>query len=254
MRPLLAADWLQIAIFLFIIFSSLIGQAYKAVQQQKKAPKRAPRPPVPPVPPAEGGEVVAKAERPQTAIEKEIEAFLRRTLGQPEKAQPPSAQPTKPKPRQRAATASGKPATTRPAVGKQLPSSQPRRPVPARPSADEPQPFATSESVAEHVERHIQRGGVAERDTHLGEQLGRTDERLESHLQDVFQHRLGSLARGEGRAGAGIEQGTDAGVWVGRRDDHPLAAELHQMLTTPQKLQVAVILSEVLRRPEERWS
>jgi hypothetical protein len=247
-RPLLAADWIEIVIFLFIVISSLIGQAYKAVQQQQRQkPKRAVRPPVQAVPPAQrkaAGEVVAEAERPKSSIEREIEAFLRKSLGQPEAKPKPAAQQAG-KSKQR-----GGPAAKQPPA--KQPPAPPRRLVRTEPLETEARSLA-AESVAEHVERHIQRGGVVQRDAHLGEQLAQADERLESHLQDVFQHRLGTLAGDEGRPESAVDQGTDAGVWAGRRSANPIAMELHELLSNPQKLQAAIVISEILRRPDDRW-
>jgi hypothetical protein len=279
LRPLLAVDWVEIIIFLFIVGSSLFGQLFKAAQQQRKKSQRVARPPAQarpvatsaqarpaprapqarpaatppqarppggqrpaaaagPVQPRAGQPPVADAGRPKTALEKEIEAFLGRSTGQT----PPA--PAARQERSPARTEQKPPATRR----------RPSTPTPDRPRPVEPdRSFSAQESVAEHVQRHIQRGGVAQRDAHLGETLEQSDERLETHLQDVFQHRLGNLQREAAPSPSAIAQGTDAGVWVGGRPAHPLADELYEMLSTPQKVRTAILLSEILRRPDERW-
>jgi hypothetical protein len=245
-KPLLAVDWIEIIIFLFIVVSSLIGQLFKSVQDQKrkrqkgKGKRQAPVPPVVRQPPA--GAPVAGAPAAggaQTSLEKEIEAFLRKTVGgkpaeQARPLQPPAA-----------GTARKRPLAERPPTVRRAP-----QPPPRQPTSD----FPARESVGEHVQRHVRKGGVAERDAHLGDLLEQADERMESHLQQVFEHRLGTL-QGEAATPADrIAQGTDSAVWQRAQAAHPLASQLFEMLSTPQHLQAAIVLSEVLRRPEERWS
>ena len=87
----------------------------------------------------------------------------------------------------------------------------------------------------------------------LGERLDQADERLESRLHDVFDHGLGQLSSGTA-AQPQIAAGTDAAVWEQRREESPLFGQLMQMLSSPQQVQTAIVLSEILRRPEERWS
>jgi hypothetical protein len=241
-QPLLAIDWIEVIIFLFIVFGSLLGQVYKAIQQDQKrkvrkpgqrAPEPAPlRGPVAPnvgQPPAAGP--VAGGGRAKTPIEREIEEFLRRTVGGQPAAEPPKTPPRPPRSRKAE-------------PGRRRPAKQPQR------LAEPPAPVP--ESVAQHVQRHIRSGGVVERDAHLGEQVGQSDERLESRLQQVFEHRLGQLR--DGTPATPIEQGTDAAVWSAPEAGQPLAGDLLEMFSTPQKLRTAVVLSEIMRRPEERWS
>jgi len=235
-KPLLA-DWIEVAIFAFIIISSLLGQLYKAAQEnRKRAQKKAGQPP----PMAGGGapgQPVANAGRPKS-LEKEIESFLRKQLGGPEPAEP------KPPPRPPIGTAR-KPSRQTP--------PQPR-PVARTSQRSTRTAFPERESVSSHVERHILSDGIGQRDSHLGEKLSHADERMESHLQEVFQHRLGTLDTEGGSSSSSIRQGTDAAVWSGGQVSTPLSVELFKMLSSPPQVQAAIVLSEILRRPEDRWS
>ncbi len=243
-KPLLAVDWVEILIFLFIVTSSLVGQLFKAAQQRSKkgAAAKGQRKGPPAMGKQPGGQPVAgppgqgapAAGRPKTSLEKEIEAFLRKSLGQPA-AEEPKAPPL---PQQRPSR----------------PSAPPQRRPAKKPRPATSQDFPRTESVGQHVRRHLQTGGIAQRDAHLGDALGHADERLESHLHGVFDHQVGSLTRQSGRAGMSVAEGTDAGVWQHDAEMNPLSDQLFQMLSTPQQVRTALVLAEVLRRPEERWS
>jgi hypothetical protein len=103
------------------------------------------------------------------------------------------------------------------------------------------------ETVAEHVAEHMKRGEFDERVSHLGEELSQTDERLEARLHQKFDHGLGNLA-----ARRRVREAEDL---VKRDLDQApkLADSLLDLLSTPQGVQQAVILNEVLSRPTDRW-
>lgn len=73
-------------------------------------------------------------------------------------------------------------------------------------------------------------------------QLEYSDERLESRLHETFDHRLGSLD-------------PDGAKMASDEADHPHTSPkgLAKMLSSPQGLRNAFVLSEILRRPEHRW-
>jgi hypothetical protein len=238
-RPLLAFDWVEIIIFLFIVISSLIGQLFKSAKSSKKAgrpqPKANPRPVAQRPAPAERVRKPARVEAAPiqtdagpTTLEKEIEAFLRQ---------------------HRTGQAADRP-----------PAPPGRKPTPSRPpAAPKPRPVPVEEHpVHESVEQYVQRTvrtGEARRDAARGggEWLDQADERLEVHLQQVFQHNLGQLGSTTA-AQPGIAAGTDAAVWDSHQAAYPLHAQLYQMLSTPQHVRTAIVLSEILRRPEDPWA
>lgn len=108
-------------------------------------------------------------------------------------------------------------------------------------------------SVAEHVEQHL---GTDDHLPHRKSILSSVDEQMESHLHDVFDHKLGGLAGSERPA---ILEGTDSQVWTHDEADDPYAikasrsTQAHALI---QKLQEssgardAVILAEILGRPD----
>ena len=169
----------------------------------------------------------------------EVENFLRRVAqmraeAEQGKAQPRPA-PPKPPPKRR----------------EPRPPSPPARLVPARPEMPVSQPVeveivdaelaARGDSVGRHVAEHL-RGTeqIAEHTRHLGEEVDLADDKLEAHLHEVFDHQLGRLKKSTIEAGA---QGRQAAVEV-------TAGQLQQMLRTPQSIRDAIIMSEILRRPE----
>ena len=76
--PLLALDWLQIAILLFLVITSLAGQLFKTNQQRQQKAGGRPAGPRP----AEPEAAPARPNRPSSPLQKEIETFLRRATGQ----------------------------------------------------------------------------------------------------------------------------------------------------------------------------
>jgi hypothetical protein len=103
--------------------------------------------------------------------------------------------------------------------------------------------------VAAHVQQHLGTDTIAQRDAHLGETVGQADEKVEDRLQEVFGHHVGRLATST--ADDQISQGTDADVWSGPAvATGQVAADVIQMLRSPQHLRQAFILSEILKRRE----
>ena len=236
-QPILAAvDWIQIVIFLFIVISSLVGQVVKAFQDRKKgqAPRRPLKPPVPPAPDvAVGGrpQPVRPAPPKKRPLEEEIEAFLRGVTSEKAPSKPPTQVAKSNRPPVRAEV-------------KPRPPAPRRRPSPATSDSD----FPSGENVEQHVRKHLIQGGLQQRDSHLGELIGQSDERIESHLKDVFDHGVGQLDRQP--TGGRIAEGTDAAAWDERTGAvSPLATQLHQMLANPEGLRSAIVLAEILRRP-----
>ena len=97
------------------------------------------------------------------------------------------------------------------------------------------------DNVGRHVAQHERRTEqIAEHARHLGEEVDLADDKLEAHLHQVFDHDLGRLKKSNIEAGA---QGRQAAGDL-------TAGQLQQMLRTPQSIREAIIMSEILRRPE----
>ena len=256
----LAVDWVELIIFLFIIGSSLIGKLMQA-NHQRGAKRQIPVPPVakpgqanprgnanPPGQPVRPGQQRHMAGQPpappgagqaENRLESEIEAFLRKAAANKKggvKQNAPAASPPPMHPGQ---------------TPRKQQRQETRRKGPLRPEPQEQQPFRKSESVGQHVQRHIRSGGIGEREPHLAENLENADERIEEHLHEVFDHKLGNLTS----TTETISQGTDARVWEdNQQETSDMANRLFDMLSSPQQVGAAIVLSEIIRRPEERWS
>ncbi len=101
-------------------------------------------------------------------------------------------------------------------------------------------------SVAAHVERHHFGEGVADHASHLAEDISLADERMESHLHEAFDHRVGSMDNASTFIG---EEGDNASDLDELPPSQSRAEELASMLRSPTSIRNAVILSEILRRP-----
>jgi hypothetical protein len=169
----------------------------------------------------------------------EVENFLRRVAqmraeAEQGKAQPRPA-PPKPPPKRR----------------EPKPPPPPARLVPARTEMPVSQPVEVEivdtelavrgDNVGRHVAAHERRTEqIAEHTRHLGEEVDQADDKLEAHLHDVFDHQLGRLKKSNIEAG---HQGRQAA-------NDLTASQIQQMLLTPQSIRDAIVLGEILRRPE----
>jgi hypothetical protein len=134
------------------------------------------------------------------------------------------------------------------------PPKPPPKPL-GRPRSDQVVDAPPSErrplgSVAESVEKHLSNRGFSERAEHLADDIADADRQMEEHLQKAFTRQVGTLAATTPLAGAGPV--TDAPPAAAEKT-LPAAATLAGALATPQGMREAVILSEILQRPEHRW-
>ena len=226
---LLAADfgWVKIVFLLVVfvvwIFNNLIGDKLKA----KGRPQR------PQIPPPQPDLPEGQQPAGQPQLVGEIEEFLKRASRKREER-----------------TRRKRPAKV---VEKPVP------PAPATPSrrlvqsgADQ-QGFEVSQrgSVAEHVQQHLNTRQFADRAAHLAdEDIAKSDDVREAHRKQVFDHKLGRLADTSTAAApaapAAAIAPTDAEVAAA-------AIGLSTLLSNPQNLKHAIVLNEILVRPEHRW-
>jgi hypothetical protein len=92
--------------------------------------------------------------------------------------------------------------------------------------------------------------GFAQRAEHLADDIVRADQQMEEHLQKSFNRKVGTLdSTTQGRS---TEPVTDTAA---KADAGPQsqAAVLAELLASAQGVRQAVILSEILERPEHRW-
>ena len=102
-------------------------------------------------------------------------------------------------------------------------------------------------SVSQHVAQHIRGVNQGEEHDIVGASVDQADERLESRLHRTFDHKIGQLTRST------MEAAADSPSAAARSALLPGAASIAQMLLDPHSLRNAVILVEILRRPEDPW-
>jgi len=247
-NSILLADvnWVRIIIILIFVLGPLFAKFGKPA-----APKQPQPQPQPPVIPPQNRLGEPRAPGSRDALESEIEEFLRKA------GKKPMAGPS-------------------PQMTASQPTQAPRRLVDDDDFIDDPSaPTAprmrSRETVGQHVREHIESHPVSEHARTLGSELGQADEKLENRLHSVFDHSLGQLSKtsidqstgGSGSEGQrdsqGESQGTDAAVWqhnaVAAREKKKAAialrtTEIVEMLKSPAGMKQAIILSEILKRPE----
>jgi hypothetical protein len=104
--------------------------------------------------------------------------------------------------------------------------------------------------VAESVEKHLGTRTFNKRAEHLADDIVRADQQMEDHLQKSFNRRVGTL--GGGTAKEPETPVTDASP-VTSVDTSPAAQSLRKLLSNPNDIRQAIILSEILDRPERHW-
>jgi hypothetical protein len=228
-----AADWWEIlaGIIFFVLYG--LGQLMGGREEGKKKAQRPPRPPRPqPEQQPFGQPDVAKAPPNQAdPLRAEVEEFLRRAQGK--QAEPRRPVQTAPPPRQRPPQRPPSEPANRPGQ----PARHPQRPPERTP---EPEPVVLRvEGVAEHVARSVSTADVTENTNKLGAEVALADDKLESHLQQTFQHPIGKLQHREE-----AEQKLQAPT---------IAEEIRQLIRQPAGMRQLIIAGEILRRPEERW-
>ena len=237
-------DFVGFAIFAIVALISVVGQFLNKQREEKAAAEqlakrraaRAAGQPQPQPPKKAGG------------LEDEIGEFLRRAAkgraGQPERpAAPEAGQPAQaglpPRPVQPRAQA-GRPQQRRPA----------QRPVQAQ--VVEPQRPPVGEGVKEAVEKDLNTSVFQQRAQSLGEETRQTRQTTEQRLHKKFDHELGSLeAESHKRAKSATKAKEPAA--------EPLAvpatsaAGFAALLANVDNVRQAVVLNEILQRPEHRW-
>jgi hypothetical protein len=224
--PLIAApdpgNWIGVLVFILVMFFSVISQILaKAKQAQQNQPRRPENLP----PPAAGQRAAGGGDR----LSSEINDFLDRAAQRRQPGSPP-----------------------RPAV-----ASRPRPARPPRPARrEEPVEVVVLErsmevSVDEHVRERLATPQFGRVGSKLGQEVAQSDEKLEHRLKSVFDHQVGRLANvpGEAARASMADEPPEA-----RMGGSPLGLELAALLADPAGMRQAILVSEILRRPTERWS
>ena len=133
------------------------------------------------------------------------------------------------------------------------PQLPPRPPAPPVPAAQPVRPGdGFGQGVASHVKQHMGTDRIAERDAHLAETIELADERVEQHLESVFNHDVGQIVHKDDLASE-IAEGTDVAAFEEDTDQQvglSTPAAIREMLQSPEDIRKVFIVSEILRRPE----
>ncbi len=176
----------------------------------------------------------------------EVEDFLRRVaqLRQQAEAQTKGQQQARaaqaPKPQQQP-TQRQQPPKQQPQ--QQRPAPRPQRPMPSAVEAEivDAELADRSDRVSRLVDQDmLGTNQIAEHAGRLGAELDLADEKLEAHLHQVFDHKLGALKSTSGDSSSAAPDRTIA-------DDS--LNQIRRLLTSPSSVRNAVIMAEILRRP-----
>lgn len=136
------------------------------------------------------------------------------------------------------------------------PRSPSRRPPPDLeiidvPDADVIDAEPVYESVAEHVAEDIDTSDIAQHASRLsdhasrlGADVGMADDKMEGRLHERFDHELGRIHDDT------VTDDRDVGQPLGVPGP---VGEIVEMFRNPKSIRQAVLLSEILNRPEHRW-
>ncbi len=104
------------------------------------------------------------------------------------------------------------------------------------------------EDVADHVSHHMDTGQFSDRASHMAEQVGQADEKVEARLHEKFDHDIGTLKdTSEGAEEFSHDKDQSKPV-----QPSMAPSDILQFFRQPQNVRRAIIMSEILRRPE-RW-
>jgi hypothetical protein len=227
------------AIILFVILVGGIARLFiDANRAQKKAPPR-------PLPRDAG----RPPQAPQEAIRMEVDEFLRR--GGREQGAPRAPQQAKRPPRieviddgiqfesrpSRPVEAARPPREKKPVRAKAKGADQRAG---MSPRGERPNFGGTNQGLASSASTRTR---LAERAEELGADIRQADERFEARMQQRFEHHVGTLAAERAKA-------EELRVELARTT---LADDLMKMLSSPGGVRQAIVLSEVLNRPVDRW-
>ncbi len=190
-----------------------------------------------PAPPAKGGRRPVRPEALEE-LSQEVEDFLKRAARK--RAGPPRPDGG----RQAAAGRKEPPQRVRP------------RPRPAVITAEIARPKEVSElrkrhEVAAHADAHLRGERFEEETSRLGEEVEDVEERTASRLHAKFDHQVGRLTETD-VAGHGETGQEDTGARVSGQQPAGVQ-QFGDLLRSPAGIRQAVILQEILSRPEHRW-
>ena len=162
---------------------------------------------------------------PDQSAASDIEEFLRR-------ANRGASGPAETPPR--------RPAAASPALSGRTTAS----PVPAEIVGDK----SASGRVADHVKSYLDASEFKRRSASMADDMAEDDEKRSEHRQEVFGHQLGQL----GAAEPAVDSPKSAAA-AATAAGSAAALDLAAIFMQPENLRQAILIQEVLQRPEHRW-
>jgi hypothetical protein len=113
----------------------------------------------------------------------------------------------------------------------------------------EPLPPATGQRVRQAVAKDLDTSAMKRRAAELGSGARSVHETSEQRLEERFSREVGSLAT------ASLAEPGDAGKAKSPLADMPVtgAAGFAALLADAESIRQAIVLNEILQRPEHRW-
>ncbi len=218
-------DWNLFVPIVFVLISilSYLWTAFNQVRQQRNRSSERGERPLPTGGQAQGQPPPLSTTPPeQAALNAEIEEFLRRTNER------------------------------RTEKGRRAGQTAPPRHQPTAVSADKSPSDARRRKqtpVSQSVEQHLGSHRFESREQRVADKDARSEPSIAQHVQQAFDHQLGSLAS------SGAEGSAAANNASTSRDSEQKSTALNivGLLMTEENLRQAVILREILERPEDRW-
>ena len=100
--------------------------------------------------------------------------------------------------------------------------------------------------------RQLDTSEFNQRSAHMGERPAMADDVMEAHLKEKFAHQVGSLAGGATQVATHYEDQAPVSP-AAQKTATPVASTIIEMFRTPANVRNAIILHEILQRPEDRW-
>jgi hypothetical protein len=107
------------------------------------------------------------------------------------------------------------------------------------------------ESVAQHVSQYLATDEFRQRAAQLGEEVGQADDQLKAHLSQTFEHKVGDLGASTTPVQMAPVESVGSDAPMVQRTAARRAGEIAAMFRSPKSLRQAIILSEIMRRPDE---
>jgi hypothetical protein len=211
-------DLLTLLMVIIFIVVPLLGQFLSKLKAP--TPPKNPARPMRPAKPAASG-----------TVQSEIEEFLRRA-------------------NQKKASSGNRPQRPQPARAKS--AEKPARAEIVRAEVVRERPVGGE--VERHVKKYLDEEEFTRRSEKLGEEVAEADDKIEQHLKSVFDHSLSKIAATPGvTASPPSSKLADAAPQITLATASVAAGDVAALFGNPLSIRQAVIISEILNRPLERW-